>query len=233
MAARSRFLPVLLAAALAATLAACSESLEEVTARHRPQVDAVFDRLRALSGPAAEAAIVTTDAFALDGATVRLDGDASNALFIFARDLAAPENATDEGIGGTPVSTAVYCGEVMRGEFYGSPKGADVILQECARSEYALVLRTNEEQPALVQGTDSFTPGLYDGDVLLYRLADGALLGGFHVQAESSDEVQVMVDASGVPIDPTERLNSDLSSHVYSVIDAKLRDQVPGVLDPR
>ena len=71
MAARSRFLPVLLAAALAATLAACSESLEEVTARHRPQVDAVFDRLRALSGPAAEAAIVTTDAFALDGATAR------------------------------------------------------------------------------------------------------------------------------------------------------------------
>ena len=221
-------------ACLVALLSGCEKSIEDAVAEHRPQVETVFGQLRALSDAAAAAPVVTEDRFDLGDARVRLDGDdanPSNALFVFANDLEAPENATDEGNGGTHVSAIVTCGEALRGEFYGSGMGADVFLGACGRAEYAFVLRTNEEVAALVDGTDSFTPGLYDGDVLLFRLSDGALLGGFNVRAESSDEVQVLVDGDGNPIDPTERLNSDISSKVFVAIQDKLRTLVPGAVD--
>jgi hypothetical protein len=213
---------------LVALLAACSPSMEDVVAEHRPAVEAVFGKLKSLAGPALNAPPVAEDGFELGGKPVVLDGDASNALFIVALDLGTPETASSTGTGATRASGVETCGDALTGEFHGIPKGAELFLSECARAEYVFVLRTFTDQPARIVGSDSFEPGLFAGDVLLYRLADGALLGGFRVEAQSSDQVQVELDSAGNPIDPIARLNSDMTSRVFVQIDEKLRALVPG-----
>jgi hypothetical protein len=120
----------------------------------------------------------------------------------------------------------------LRGEFDGIAKGADLFLRECARAQYVFVLRTTADDPARLVDANNFESGRYVGDVLLYRLADGALLGGFGVSAQSSDQVSVQLDSAGNPIDPIEKLNSDMSSKVFVEIEEKLRSLVPGSLPP-
>lgn len=213
-----------------ALLAACSPSMEAVVAEHRPVVEAVFARVKVLADPARDAPTVAADRIDAGGARIVLDGDGSNALFIHVDDLLAPEFAGTDGTGATRASRVEGCGEALRGEFSGIAKGAALYLEECGRAEYVFVLRTHADEPARLVGSDSFEPGRYEGDVLLFRIADGMLLGGFRVSAESSDQVSVQMDSAGNPIDPIERLNSDLSSRVFVQIDEKLRALVPGVI---
>ena len=118
----------------------------------------------------------------------------------------------------------------MRGTYYGHPASAADYMVECTRAEYVFVLRTHVHESATVTDNQSFSPGIYEGDVLLFRLADGALLGGFPVSATNGDEVSVQVDASGAPVDAESRLNSDLEAIVFVQIREKLKQLVPGVL---
>ena len=225
---------VLLAAGLAASLAACkgAPSPEEQVALHKPAVEAVYAKLRALEPIVQATPPVTEDRMDLGGAKIVLDSDEfTNAIFIPAANLATPEFASSDGMGATHAITAEYCGEAIRSGGKDEGIGIGLFLEECGRATHAFVLRTHREQLAEITGSDSFESGYYDGDVLLFRLEDGALLGGFSVSAESSDEVSVTLDSAGNPIDPMERLNSDLSSQVYSIIDAKLKHQVPGAID--
>lgn len=223
---------LLAAACTLALLSACEPSMEEVVAEQRPAVEQVFGKLRALAGPAASAAPVETDGVTLGGAKVVLDGEGTNAIFIRSQDLAAPETAASDGPGGTHAGTVETCGDALTGEFYGVAGGAQLFLEECAAAQYAFVLRTHVDHAPQVSGTDSFEPGLYEGDVLLFRLADATLLGGFRVSGKSSDEVQVLLDDAGNPIDPSERLQSDLDSMVFVDIQDKLRTHVPGSIPP-
>src|SRR5688572_33462799 len=71
-------------------LAACSPSMEEAVAQHRPAVEKVFDQIRALEGPVASLPMLDEDKVDTGGATIILDadeGEEENALYIFARDL--------------------------------------------------------------------------------------------------------------------------------------------------
>jgi hypothetical protein len=220
--------------AMAGLAAACSPTLEQVLAEHRAPAEAVFTKLEGLAPAAQAAPAVGEDGVDVGAGKVVLEGEHSNALFIRAEDLAAPRNATSDAMGSTHAGTVRICGEALRGEFHGAPAGMRAFLTECGRTEYVFVQRTRTEQlatlVATLVGEQSFAPGLYEGDVLLFRLADGALLGGFTVAAESSDEVSVRLDASGNPIDPIDRLNSDLSAEVFASINAKLRQHVPGAV---
>jgi hypothetical protein len=209
-------------------LVACQPSLEAVVEEHRGPVQGVFDQLRALDLPVAGTPRVSEDGMTLGDDQVRLDGDASNALFIRAEDLAAPENANSDGHGALRAAAVENCGEAMRGEYYGAATGADMYLAECGRALYAFVLRTDVDESASIVDDESFEPGRFEGDVLLFRLADSALLGGFRVTAANSDEVSVQVDASGTPIDPLPQLESDLGSQVYIGIEKGLDAHVPG-----
>ena len=225
---------ILLAVAM---LAACKQSPEEQVAQHKPAVEAVYEKLRALEPIVQATPPVTEDFMKFGDAKIVLDTDdedgVTNAIFIPAEFLAAPETASSDGMGATHGITAEYCGEAMRTGGKDGGMGIGLFMEECGRATHAFVMRTHDSQEAEIVGSDSFEPGHFDGDVLLFRLADGELLGGFSVQGESSDEVSVTLDSAGNPIDPMERLNSDLSSSVYSTIDAKLRDQVPGALPER
>lgn len=213
-----------------ALVAGCEKSVEDVVAEKRAPVEAVFAKISALADTIDGSSPLTADAFDLGGAKVVLEGEGKNALFIQARDIGDPVKATDDGFGELRAGTVATCAEALRGEFYGAGKGAAMFLDECAAAEYVFVLRTLEESYAEIIGSDTFNPGVYVGEVRLFRLADGAELGGFTVQAENSDTVTVQVDSAGNPIDPIPRLNEDLGTSVFSVIEEKLRTHVPGSL---
>jgi hypothetical protein len=209
-------------------LSACQPSLEQVVAEHRPAVEGVFARIKALDAAARSAPPLAEDKVTASPGSVVLDGDNSNALFILASDLAAPEHASSDATGATRAAAVQACGEALRGQFNGVPKGADLYLQECGRAQYLFVLRTHLEEAAQLIDKDSFQAGQYGGDVLLFRLADGAALGGFRVSAASNDSVQALVDENGNPVDVAGRLDSDLSANAFVDIEDKLRTVVPG-----
>lgn len=207
-----------------AMLSACEPSMEEVITKHRPATETVFGKLKALDTAVWNAPPLGEDRVKIDSERVVLEGKDSNALFILAYDLRAPESASDEQIGARRAFTVKGCGELLRGEFHGAPAGAAGFLTECGRAKYVFVLRTTTEIRPLLIDEKTFQPGVYEGDVLLYRLADGALLGGFRVSGESSAEVSERTDLI------ITRLEQDLSSKVLADIDAKLRAHVPGVI---
>jgi hypothetical protein len=207
-----------------AMLSACEPSMDEVITKHRPATEAVFSKLEALDTPAQNAPPLSEDRVTIDSERVVLEGEDSNALFILAYDLQAPESASDEQIGARRAGTVKACGELLRGEFHGAPAGATHFLTECGRAKYVFALRTTTEILPLLIDEETFQSGLYEGDVLLYRLADGALLGGFRVSAANSAEVSSKTDLV------ISRLEEDLNSHLLADIDAKLREQVPGVI---
>jgi hypothetical protein len=211
-----------------AVLTACQPSMEAVVAEHRAAVEGVFGKLKALAPTAMNAPPLAEDKVTASPGSVVLDGENSNALFVLASDLAAPEHASSGSMGATRAAAVQACGEALRGEFNGVPKGADLYLQECGRAQYVFVLRTSVEQAAQLLDKDTFQAGSYAGDVQLYRLADGAPLGGFRVAGASNDTVQALVDEHGNPVDASGRLDSDLSANVFVDIEEKLRKHVPG-----
>jgi hypothetical protein len=214
-------------------LSACQPSMKQVVAEHRPAVEAVFAKVKALEGAVRDTPAVTEDKVDVGGARVVLDGENENALFIRAADLAAPESASSEGNGALHANRVQVCGEALREDDPDSlPKGIPLYLEECERAEYVFVLRPTVDEAATLIDDATFQPGRFEGDVLLFRLADGALLGGFAVSEKSSEEVTVATDEAGASVDAVGRLNSDLSSRVFVAINEKLRANVPGVLPP-
>ena len=222
-----RFIILCLAAAV---LAACEPSTEEVIAEHRAPVQAVFDRIKAIQPKVFAIPPLAEDQMNLGSEKVVMDGDASNALFIRAEDLAAPQLATSDDVGATYAGTIEVCGEALEGTFSGVSAGARLFLEDCARAEYLIVMRTHSSAGAMTLDKDSFQSGSYEGDVLLFRLADGQSLGGFRVSATNNDTVMAPTDASGNVTNAGERLDSDLSANVFVAIGDGLRKHVPGVL---
>lgn len=210
-------------------LSACEPTMEEVVARHRSAVEENFGRIGALDAvvrntPPAENRIETGTA------RVVLRGEDRNALFIRAENLTAPGSADPGDIGATHSHTIEACGEALNGTASGRPKAFDSYLGECASAEYIFVLRTSEEVSAEIVDERTFRPGRYEGDVLLFRLADGALLGGFGVSGENSATITVQGEASAYGPKVGHDLESDLSSKVFADINRKLRQYVPGAI---
>jgi hypothetical protein len=224
-----RSLPLLVGLLAATTLlGGCEPSLDEVIVYHRETVAGVFGRIRALERVVHDLPPLTGDKVATEPGRVVLDGEHSNALFLLASDVPSPEHASTGATGATRAAAVQACGEALRGEFHGVAKGAELYLQECGRAEYVFVLRTRVDEAAQLIDSDSFQAGRYGGDVLLFRLSDGALLGGFRVAAQSNDSVQALVDEHGNPVDASGRLDSDLNSNAFVEIEEKLRTHVPG-----
>lgn len=212
----------------AVLLSACAPSMEQRVAQHRPAVEGVFAKIKALDAAARSAPPLTEDKVSAAPGTVTLDDEKSNALFLRASDLAAPEQTSTDAMGGTRAAAVEACGEGLREDPSTLPPGIPLYLEQCARAQYVFVLRTNVEQAAELLDQDTFQAGQYAGDVLLFRLADGAPLGGFRVAGASNDTVEALVDESGNPIDASGRLDSDLSANVFVDIEEKLKTHVPG-----
>jgi hypothetical protein len=215
-------------ACLALLVAACQPSMDEVVARHRDAVGKVFTQIQALYAAVDAAPPPSEDGFDAAARGAVLDGDDSNALFLRAEDMPAPDHATSDGPGGTRAAAVQACGEAVRGEFAGVPAGAESYLAQCERAKYVFVLRTQVHDAPGMVGDKSFVAGTYAGDVLLFRLADGAPLGGFRVDAASHGSVQALADENGNPIDASGRLDSDLNANAFVGIEEKLKKLLPG-----
>jgi hypothetical protein len=118
----------------------------------------------------------------------------------------------------------------MHDASYELVDGLRASLPACGGAEYLFVQRTTLDEPAQLLDKNTFQPGRYEGEVLLFRLADGALLGGFRVSGKSSDSVLYAGGANGIPGDPIGELNHDLAQTVGKDIEAKLVQYVPGVM---
>jgi hypothetical protein len=216
-------------ALLVASLAAChTPTVDEVVARHRDAVSGVFARIKALDGAVADAPPLTEDHVDVAPGAVTLDGPESNALFLVASDVPNPEHASSTTAGATRAAAMQACGDALRGEFYGIAAGAESCLAQCGRAKYVFVLRPDVDEAAQMVGADSYSAGRFAGDVLLFRLADGAALGGFRFDAASNGSVMAHTDDHGNATDAASRLDSDLSANAYVAIEDKLKKVVPG-----
>jgi hypothetical protein len=215
----------------AALLGGCTPSVEEVVAKNRAPVEAVFTQVKALDAKVKQRPLTTEDKMQLGAEKVVLDGEGSNALFIRAADVAAPQYASSQETGATYAGSVQACGQALTGQFMGVAGGAKLVLEECGRAKYVFVLRTGSEESAEESGKGTFRAGKYSGDVLLFRLTDGAELGAFRVGAQSSADVHVLdKDAAAGRTD--ERLESDLSANLFVDIKNKLNKFVPGSVKP-
>jgi hypothetical protein len=210
-----------------AGLVACRASKDEIVAEHRPAVEATFARLAALHDTVRTASPLAADRIDAGAARVVLSGADSNALFVRAERLRAPAQGPLAANVPMLQLAAHQCGEVLGGSDYYLADGLPAMLSQCARSEYVFVQRTFVDEPARLSGGNTFDPGHYEGDVLLYRLADGALLGGFRIAADNSEHVSVIVDEHRGS-DPLGAFNQDLATVLEKDITAKLKQHVPG-----
>lgn len=217
---------VLAIAGLATMLVACEPTMEDVLVEHRPGAERVFAQLKTLESAVFAIPPLTEDRISLDGARVRLRSGDSNALFLPDANLREPERTSDSGDAGTHSSKVAGCGEALRGEFRGSPVGARGFLSDCARAEYVFVLR---RVYAPVEG-ETYDPLTWRGEVLLFRLADGAALGGFRVGTDTRGATTVLVDGAGNQVAGSARTD-DPRAKIFAAIDEGLRTHVPGVLD--
>jgi hypothetical protein len=203
--------------------------MDEVIAENRASVEAVFGKLKGLSSTVRNAP-PAQEKMAIGTEHIVLDGEDENALFIREDSLPAPSGADSEDLGAGHSHTLEACGEALNGEASGHPGAFEDFLKTCGSAEYVFVLRSTKEESAQIVDQETFRPGSFEGDVLLYRITDGSLLGGFRVSAGSSDSVMAQGGAAVYGPDTSDRLESDLDANVHADINAKLRQYVPGAI---
>jgi len=91
------------------------------------------------------------------------------------------------------------------------------LADRAAALEYLVVVRTLVYSEPAASGSDQFSPGYWQADVLVYELAECRLLGGFAVSASNSDKVSVNED------DPGKWLHSDLWSRARAAVNEALK----------
>jgi hypothetical protein len=91
------------------------------------------------------------------------------------------------------------------------------LCDDLASMKYLVVVRTRlTTEPWADSGGDSFSPGLWQGEVLVFEIADGKFLGGAAVSASNSDTVNVNV------ADANKWLHSDLWERTRKAVNAAL-----------
>jgi hypothetical protein len=79
------------------------------------------------------------------------------------------------------------CARIVR-KHDTSVSDARKLLERCAGAEFLVVIRHQHFTRPQANGGGTFTEGKVDGDVLVYSLPGGKLLGGFPYAAKSSDQ---------------------------------------------
>lgn len=226
----SRMRPLLLTLCLC--LAGC-ESVGDVVNKRRSGVQKRLAAIQALKLPAEPVAEVK-----VKPAPLVLErssgGPESNAMFVYAEDLAKPGEARAVHLRTLDSAPLLQCGSLLSKQTYFGdsitrpmPSVVDGYLGACERLQYVLVIRLVEfKPPELSLETKKFVSGLYRAEVLAFDLKSGALLGGFPVVAKNEDSV-MLLDGDA---DHTKRLISNLESTVFSALREGARKAFPGSL---
>lgn len=83
---------------------------------------------------------------------------------------------------------------------------------EIGAIKYLVVVRTRLMAEPSAAGDGMFSPGLWQGEVMVFEVASGEFLGGAPITASNSDEVDVNAD------DPGKWLHSDLWSNTRAKV---------------
>ena len=232
---RGRALTAAFAAlALATTLAACrGKSLDQVLEARRAPVEAKLAAIGRL-GPAVEAAPRPAPPLRRpDGALVLEPDVKSTAAVVYAQDLADPGALTPGVTRTLRANRLAECGSLLRKKKHLTtlsdplPRVADEYLEACAAVRWALVVRTFAYEAPRLTGADRFAPGRFDGDVLVFDVTTGELLGGFPVSVRSSNSVAVVQSARD-----SDRIQNDFEANVFVALDDAIRAALPGALRP-
>jgi hypothetical protein len=217
-------------------LAGCQKkSLDDVVNEHRAPLEAKLASIREL-GPAVSAAERTaSDSFQAPAEPVLLEPDSkANAAVVHAEDLRDPAELAAVAVRTIRARRLGECGSILRRKKYVStlsdpiPKVAESYFEGCEAVKYVFVVRTFEHQDPQSLGDDNFTPGRFEGDVLLYEVASKKAFGGFKVSVQSSRSVTVGGEAQ-----TSDRLSSDFEANVFVAIDDAIRAHLPGALPPK
>lgn len=211
------------------------KSLDDVVGEHRASLDAKFAAIHSLEPDVTTADRNASDRFQAPSSPVLLEPESrANAAVIHAEDLRDPAELAAVAVRTIRAQRLGECGSILRRKKYVStlsdpiPKVAESYFEQCEAVRWVFVVRTFEHQDPLSLDDDSFTPGRFEGDVLLYEVATKKSFGGFKISVQSSRSVTVAGEASN-----SDRLASDFEANVFVAIDDEIRKHLPGALPPK
>ncbi len=207
-----------------------SESLDDVLARRRAGVEATFASIRAAQAAVLALPPVTEAALATAGPKLDLR---TNAAFVHVEDLAAPGEAK-----GLPVRTfdsqaLLHCSSLLTKKTFFDPlhprvsvKAADATLGRCVDLRYLLVIRgARYESPTADEEQRTFTPGTFEGDVVVFDLSSRRAVGGFPFSVSNERKLQVPEAEPQLA-----RLLRNLDALLYTQLRERLEALVPGAV---
>jgi hypothetical protein len=151
---------------------------EELVPQLKPKIDpklAIIEQLGKKLPPPSTRVLSTNDEVS------------SNALLIHAEDLAqiGARAKIDHRAGGSQEISE--CVQLTRTKDPKDVKDVGKVLRTCAEAKHLIVLRMNSvTEPKTVTGLNSYTGGTASGDLLLYELTGGKLIGTAPFSAKSS-----------------------------------------------
>jgi hypothetical protein len=214
-------------------LSACkSESVDAVLARRRPGVEATFRAISTHAEAIRAAEPVAQPTLEPLEPPLSLS---STAAFIHEEDLAAPGEASTIAVRSLDSQTLLHCGALLtRGTFYRpldsrvSVTKADRALWQCETLRYLLVIRPRTWlAPRADEATRTFTPGSLKGDVLVFDLKAGKVVGGFPFWVLNERRLDVPAGEG-----QTDRLLRNLESLLYLQLRQSLESLAPGAVPP-
>ena len=223
---------------VAFSLLGCESAGDVITTR-RAAVEKTFSSIQALGPKVMGLEPLTETKLAPRPVPLLLEsagGTPSNALFVYAADLAKPGQAQPVNLRTLDALPLLHCGALLERGVYANdtvsrpmPSIVESHLSACARARYALVIVEREfTKPALQLETRRFASGKYRADVYVFDLGTGEKLGGFQVAAKNEDSV-MLIDGDD---DHVRRLIRNLESTVYDALRDAAREAVPGALPP-
>lgn len=211
------------------------KSLDDVVSEHRTPLEAKLAQIHQLEPVLNAAERSASDTFQVPTEPVLLEPESKgNAAVIHAEDLRDPAELAPVAVRTIRAQRLGECGSILRRKKYVStlsdpiPKVAESYFEQCEAVRFVFVVRTFEHQDPQSVDNDSFTPGRFEGDVLLYEVATKKSFGGFKISVKSSQSVSVVGEANN-----GDRLASDFEANVFVAIEDAIRSHLPGALPPK
>jgi hypothetical protein len=205
--------------ALALLAGACGPDASSVLEDRRPQTEAALARIEDTGARAATYHDAIADIRLPQEDRLRF-GDGANAAIAQDELFGKGEPRLDLGY------DAAWLTQV-RAALQGRLEGLDgrslaARLDALEAIRYLVVVRTRLLAAPEPAGEGLFSPGLWQGEVMVFQTATGEFLGGASLTASNTDEVDVNVH------DPVKFLNDDLRSNVRAAVRDALRPHTEG-----
>ncbi|MCG3182851.1 MAG: hypothetical protein ICCCNLDF_00922 [Planctomycetes bacterium] len=203
-------------------LAACGPSFEQVAQSREAEVRPKLDKLREVGKGAEGVDTGSLTPIALpEGEKLKFVGKSESPNALLMQSERFNENVSDR----TPRLDLIiedYWLTHLSDAYAAPPAELPVdyfneLADRLAAVKYLVVVRTILYADPSAVSNDQFSPGFWQGDVLVYEISSGKLLGGTAANASNSETVDVNEK------DPDKWLHSDLWSRTRKAVDEALK----------